>query len=80
MKTYLVNGFLDSGKTTFIKDLLHQDYFATGEPTLLLLCEEGEIEYDADDLKANRIYGDPRKTCHDLLRRGSDAVRIYLRL
>ena len=56
MKTYLVNGFLDSGKTTFIKDLLHQDYFATGEPTLLLLCEEGEIEYDADDLKANRIY------------------------
>ena len=56
MRTYLVNGFLDSGKTTFIKDLLHQDYFATGETTLLLLCEEGEVEYDTDFLKVNRIY------------------------
>lgn len=43
---YFVNGFLDAGKTTFIKDLLCQDYFDTGERKLLLLCEEGEEEYE----------------------------------
>lgn len=43
---YFVNGFLDAGKTTFIKDLLEQEYFDTGERTLLLLCEDGDTEYE----------------------------------
>lgn len=41
---YFVNGFFDAGKTTFIKELLEQEYFDTGEKTLLLLCEDGDTE------------------------------------
>ena len=43
---YLITGFLDSGKTTFLKDTLEDSEFLDGEKTLLVLCEEGEEEYD----------------------------------
>ncbi len=55
IKAYFINGFLEAGKTTFIKDLLQQDVFTTNEPTLLLLCEEGEEEYDRDWLAEHHI-------------------------
>ena len=42
---YLIAGFLDGGKTDFINGIL-QDGFARKERTLLLCCEEGELEYD----------------------------------
>ena len=47
---YLFAGFLDGGKTTFINGIL-QDGFALRERTLLLRCEEGEVEYDPKVLK-----------------------------
>lgn len=43
---YAFLGFLESGKTSFIQDTLDQDYFNSGERTLLIACEEGEEEYD----------------------------------
>ena len=43
---YIINGFLESGKTEFIIYTLAQPYFRVKGKTLLLLCEEGEIEYD----------------------------------
>lgn len=43
---YLMTGFLDSGKTQFLKFTLQQDYFQIDGKTLLILCEEGEEEYD----------------------------------
>lgn len=43
---YIVNGFLESGKTEFIVYTLGQPYFQTKGKTLLLVCEEGEIEYE----------------------------------
>ena len=43
---YLITGFLDSGKTTLLTDTLNMDYFNDGERTVLLLCEDGEEEYD----------------------------------
>ena len=43
---YLMTGFLDSGKTQFLNFTLKQDYFQIDGKTLLLLCEEGEEEYD----------------------------------
>lgn len=43
---YLFTGFLESGKTTFIQGTLEDKRFNGGESTLLLLCEEGEVEYD----------------------------------
>lgn len=42
---YLVTGFLDAGKTDFINGIL-EDGFARKERTLLLCCEEGELEYN----------------------------------
>lgn len=43
---YLFIGFLDSGKTRFIQETLEDPRFNAGEKTLLLVCEEGEEEYD----------------------------------
>ncbi len=48
---YLMTGFLDSGKTQFLKFTLEQEYFQIDGTTLLLLCEEGEEEYDPEKLK-----------------------------
>ena len=43
---YLMTGFLDSGKTQFLNFTLKQDYFQIDGKTLLILCEDGEEEYD----------------------------------
>ena len=50
---YLVNGFLEGGKTSFLSFTIGQEYFDIDEPTLLILCEEGEEEYDPEVLKAH---------------------------
>ena len=49
---YLITGFLDSGKSNFLKYTLSQDYFNDRSRTLLLLTEEGEEEYDEKLLKS----------------------------
>ena len=43
---YAFTGFLDAGKTKFIQETLEDERFNAGERTLLLICEEGEEEYD----------------------------------
>lgn len=48
---YLITGFLESGKTSFLNFTLQQDYFYIDGKTLLILCEEGEEEYDMEALK-----------------------------
>lgn len=42
---YLITGFLDGGKSNFLKFTMQEDYFNDGSETLLILCEEGEEEY-----------------------------------
>ena len=51
---YLINGFLESGKTEFIKYTISQPYFQSKGTTLLILCEEGELEYEEALLKKTR--------------------------
>lgn len=51
---YIINGFLESGKTEFISYTLGQPYFHIKGKTLLILCEEGEIEYDDFLLRSSR--------------------------
>ena len=48
---YIINGFLDAGKTDFFRYTLAQPYFRTRGKTLLIVCEEGENEYDKKLLK-----------------------------
>lgn len=50
----MINGFLESGKTEFIKFTLGQPYFQIKGKTLLIVCEEGENEYEEALLKKSR--------------------------
>jgi uncharacterized repeat protein (TIGR03943 family) len=47
---YVISGFLESGKTTFIQETVQDKDFLDGGLTLLILCEEGEILYDDKEL------------------------------
>lgn len=53
---YAFTGFLESGKTLFIQQTLEDDRFNTGERTLLLVCEEGEEEYDTSTYPHKCVY------------------------
>ena len=51
---FLINGFLEAGKTEFLSFTMEQDYFQTEGKTLLIVCEEGDTEYDEELLKDTR--------------------------
>lgn len=53
---YAFTGFLDAGKTKFIQDTLCDTRFNAGERTLLLICEEGEEEYDTSVYPYHHVY------------------------
>lgn len=46
VSVYLFLGFLESGKTKFIQETLEDPRMEDGGRTMLLICEEGEEEYD----------------------------------
>ena len=50
---YLISGFLEGGKTSFLNFTMGQEYFADGEKTVLIVCEDGEEEYDESMLADN---------------------------
>ena len=53
---YAFTGFLDAGKTKFIQETLCDTRFNAGERTLLLICEEGEEEYDISAYPYQKVY------------------------
>ena len=56
---FLINGFLEAGKTEFLSFTMDQDYFRTDGKTLLIVCEEGDTEYDdalLADTKTSVVY------------------------
>ena len=53
---YVFTGFLDSGKTKFIQETLEDPRFNAGERTLLLVCEEGEEEYDSSSYPSQNVF------------------------
>ena len=57
---YLFVGFLESGKTKFIQETFEDPNFDSGDKTLLLVCEEGEEEYD------QKKFAFPGVTLYDL--------------
>ncbi len=54
LPVYLMTGFLESGKTSFILETLNDKEFSRGERTLVIACEEGEVEYDEKILKSSK--------------------------
>lgn len=53
---FLFTGFLESGKTTFIRDTLEDREFIGNDRVLLIVCEEGMEEYDEMMLAKRRIF------------------------
>ena len=76
---YLVMGFLDSGKTKFLQDTLESSDFNTGERTLLLVCEEGEEEYDPSEFTPENVFlhtvEDEDELCRELFEKLWDEYR-----
>jgi uncharacterized membrane protein YcgQ (UPF0703/DUF1980 family) len=53
--TYLFTGFLESGKSTCIKEVLEEGNFEDGLKTLYIMTEEGEEEIDENLLAYNKV-------------------------
>jgi len=53
---YLITGFLESGKTTFLQETLSDEGFYQGETTLVILCEEGEEELDPSVYHSDKVF------------------------
>ncbi len=52
---FICTGFLDSGKTTLVKETLMEQEWIEPGPTVLIVCEEGEIEYEEEYLEEKEI-------------------------
>ena len=52
---YLITGFIESGKTSFLNYTLQQKNFRIPGKTLLIKTEEGEVDYNEQDLKAAKV-------------------------
>ena len=55
MPVFVVTGFLDAGKTTFLTQILEEEGFSEEDKTLIIMCEEGEAEYDEKTLSELNI-------------------------
>ena len=53
---FVCTGFLDSGKTTLVKETLMEQEWIEPGLTLLILCEEGEEEYPKEYLDEKSLY------------------------
>ncbi len=63
---YVFTGFLESGKTRFIQEVLEDPNFTEDESTMLLLCEEGIEEYDDGLLKTCKTTVEPVDSSEEL--------------
>lgn len=52
---YLFTGFLDGGKTSFIRQTMDEGQFKDGLTTLYIVCEEGEESIDIMRLSSNKF-------------------------
>ncbi len=52
---YLFTGFLEAGKTKLIQETMEDERFNAGEPTLILLCEEGIEELDPSSFSGKNV-------------------------
>ena len=52
---FLFNGFLDSGKTTLIKEIIEGETSYHGYNTLIIAFEDGETVYDEEWIRKNEV-------------------------
>jgi hypothetical protein len=53
---FVINGFLESGKTSLIRDVIGSNNDGQVGETLLVVCEEGEVEYDQEFLDKYKVH------------------------
>ena len=53
---YLITGFLDSGKTTFVQQTLADAGFCENSNILVISFEEGEIELDPSEFASENVF------------------------
>ncbi len=82
---YLFTGFLESGKTSFIKETMSDPNFNNPKKQYLIIaCEDGEVEFEAADFSDNvkfASFDDPQLLTQDRLsamakRSGADIVVV----
>ena len=67
---YLFTGFMDSGKTSLVEETLFENEFGDGAKGVIIMCEDGEKEYDEAKLatinfKLTSIESEEEFTCDD---------------
>lgn len=55
LPVYIFTGFLDSGKTSFIRQTVDEGQFKDGLTTLYIVCEEGEEDIDIMRLNGSKF-------------------------
>lgn len=82
---YLFTGFLEAGKTSFLRDALTKQRFTDRGNVLLLVCEDGEVEFDKDALRKTGIFcefiedeGELTEDNLERLKKKHDAVTVMV--
>ena len=52
---YLFTGFMDGGKTTLVEETLYENDVSDGAKGLIIMCEDGDKEYNEDKLKTVNV-------------------------
>ena len=55
-RVYLFTGFLESGKSSFIQDTLLEQGFGEDEKTLIIACEEGEVDFRYSSFRKRKCF------------------------
>lgn len=74
ISVYLFLGFLESGKTKFIQETLEDPRMENGERTMLLICEEGEEEYDPHLFKVKNVVAVTLESAEELTLENLEAL------
>lgn len=53
---FILNGFLESGKTTIIKEIIENNENYQNHSTVVIACEQGEVEYDEDWCEKYQVH------------------------
>ena len=53
---FLINGFLECGKTSLIKEIVENNQEYQNDTTVIVVCEQGEVEYDEEWCKKYGVH------------------------
>ncbi len=66
LPVFLLNGFLESGKTTLIKEIVENNEQYHNNSTVIIACEDGEVEYEDDWCEKYQVHVEKIDSQEDL--------------